>query len=141
MWPPVTVVILQEEAEAPESEGHTPKGPGILSTPLPLLGTRLGNLKHISCHPPKQAQHWVLFAPSLEKPETRCKLASGRRPWGQPSGLCAHPCDGLSFARKSPHHGSGFWAWIRLGACPVPPVTRGPPAHEHLSCCIHWKGS
>lgn len=71
MWPPVTVVILQEEAEAPVSEGHRYKGPEILSTPLPSLGTRLGNLEHISCHPPKQAQHWVLFAPSLEKPEAR----------------------------------------------------------------------
>lgn len=58
----------------------------------------------------------------------------------QPSGLCAHPCGGLSFAMDSPHHGSGFWAQVGLRAYPVPPVTRGPPACEHLSCCGHRKG-
>lgn len=58
----------------------------------------------------------------------------------QPSGLCAHPCGGLSFAMDSSHHGSGFWAQVGLRAYPVPPVTRGPPACEHLSCCGHRKG-
>lgn len=38
------------------------KGTEVLGTHS-SLGTRLGSLKHISCHPPKQAQQWVLFAP------------------------------------------------------------------------------
>lgn len=44
-------------------------GPRILSTPLPALGTALAILSTFPAIPPKQAQHWVLFAPSLEKPE------------------------------------------------------------------------
>lgn len=97
------------------SEGHTYGARDTEHTP-PCTGHCLGNLKHISCHPPKQAQHWVLFAPSLEKPEAE-GLGDNHL------ALVPIPCDGLSIARKSPHHGSGFLAWVRLGACPVPPVT------------------
>lgn len=50
------------------SEGHTYGARDTEHTP-PCPGHCLGNLKHISCHSPKQAQHWVLFTPSLEKPE------------------------------------------------------------------------
>lgn len=50
------------------SEGHIYGARDTEHTP-PCTGYCLGNLKHISCHPPKQAQRWVLFAPSLEKPE------------------------------------------------------------------------
>lgn len=61
------------------SEGHTYGAQDTEHTP-PCTGHCLGNLKHISCHSPKQAQHWVLFAPSLEKPEAEA-LGTTTWPW------------------------------------------------------------